>query len=294
MKAAPFDHIAATSAEHALQLLGEAGDDGMVLAGGQTLVPMLAMRLARPSVLIDINGIADWAGIDVSGDAVRIKTATRQTAALKSDVIAENLPLLAKALPWVGHHQTRNRGTVGGSIAHGDPVAEIPLVAVALGAEIKLHSQTAARPVAADSFYQGPMMSDRNEDEILVEIDFPIWRDAGRTGAGFHEVAERHGDFAVVSAGAQVLLDDAGVCQKAAIAVGGVSGTPARLRDAEANLIGNVLSENLIDEALTGIGDHMDPADDLHGSADYRRRVARVLIGRALADAVADAGGSLS
>lgn len=286
MKAAPFDYVAVSAVDEALAQLAEGGDDAMILAGGQTLVPMLAMRLARPSILIDINGVADFAGIERQNGTVRIKAGTRQSAALASPLISSHLPLLAGALPFVGHQQTRNRGTVGGSAAHGDPAAEIPLVAVALDAAFTLRSTGGTRTVAARDFYQGPMMSDRNPDECLTEVAFPVWDDSASVGTGFEEVSERHGDFAIVSAAAQIAVDAGGVCRRAALAVGGAHGTPVRLGDCEDQLVSETISDELIDDALAGMESHLDPADDSHGSAGYRRRVARVLMARAIRQAV--------
>jgi len=291
MKAVPFDYVAANSADEALSALTDAGDDGMVLAGGQTLVPMLAMRLARPAILVDINRVAEWSGIAMDGGAVSFKTCTRQSAALTSSDMAQNLPLLAKALPLVGHQQTRNRGTVGGSIAHGDPAAEIPLVATALEAEITLSSSDGNRVVKSGDFYEGPMMSVREPGECVTDVSFPIW-EGGQVGADFQEVVERHGDFAIVSAAAQLQWNGDGTCVRAALAVGGAGGTPVRLSDAEGVLAGSAVTEESIADALSGLDGALDPADDLHGSADYRRRVARVLMTRAIENAAAEARGS--
>jgi len=293
MKAAPFDYVPARSAEEVLNALAEAGDDGMVLAGGQTLVPMLAMRLARPAILIDINRVEDWTGITVENGAVIFRTCTRQSAAMASPDVTQNLPLLAKALPFVGHQQTRNRGTVGGSTAHGDPAAEIPLVATALDAEVLLSSSNGSRVVPTNDFYVGPMMSVREPSECVTGVSFPIW-DSGDVGADFQEVSERHGDFAIVSAAAQLQLSAGGICEKAALAVGGAGGTPVRLSDAEGVLTGEEITEESIADALSGLDSAIDPADDLHGSADYRRRVARILMTRAIINAAAEANGSVT
>ena len=287
MKAAAFDYVAATSVDDAVDQLAKGGEDAMILAGGQTLVPMLAMRLARPSVLVDINGVDELSGIDEVDNAVRIMTCTRQATAIASDIIAGKIPLLAKAMTFIGHHQTRNRGTVGGSVAHGDPAAEIPLIAVALDASINLRSKEKVRTVSAGDFYQGPMMTARAEGECLTDVSFPIWNGGGKLGAGFQEVSQRHGDFAVVAAAVQLVIDDAGVCRRAAIAVGGAGGTPIRLENAEAGLIGNAINQETIADALATMSDALDPADDSHATAAYRRRVARVLTERAILEAAA-------
>jgi len=282
MKAAPFDYSRALSLDEACAAL----DDGAtIIAGGQTLVPMMAMRLARPSHLIDINDIEALRGIAESGGDVVIKSCTRQAAALASLVVRERLPLLAKALPFVGHVQTRNRGTVGGSVALGDPSAEIPLVAVALGARIALVSARVRREIAAGEFFKAPMETARAANECLTDIAFPIWNGASRVGAGFQEVAERHGDFAVVAACAQFGFDAGGVCRRAAIAVGGAGPAPVRVAEAEAILVGSRVDAAAVREAAARVDAAIDPTDDNHASAAYRRRVAPVLVARAIEEA---------
>jgi CO/xanthine dehydrogenase FAD-binding subunit len=241
--------------------------------------------LARPSILVDINGVEELSGIDQIDGAVRIMTCTRQAAAIGSMEISENVPLLAEAMRFIGHHQTRNRGTVGGSVAHGDPAAEIPLIAVALDASINLRSKDHGRSVAAQDFFEGPMMTGRDEGEILTDVAFPVWQ--GNVGTGFQEVSQRHGDFAIVAVAVQLSLDDSGICQRIAIAIGGAGGTPIRLEQAESALTGNPVTEESIGDALASMGDALDPADDTHGSAAYRRRVARVLAERAILEAAA-------
>lgn len=280
MKAAPFEYVRAHSVEEACAALG---DDAMIIAGGQTLVPLMAMRLARPSLLIDINDIAALRGIAGENNAVAIKSCTRQADALTSSVVRERLPLLAKALPFVGHIQTRNRGTVGGSIALGDPSAEIPLVAVALGAKIELRGAKASREIAAEEFFRSAMQTAREANECLTEIIFPVWQ--GRVGVGFQEVAERQGDFAVVSACAQLEFDAGGVCRRAAVAVGGASPTPRRVPEAEKILVGSKLDDKAAREAASRVAAVLDPTTDGHATAEYRRRVAPALVERAIKEA---------
>jgi CO/xanthine dehydrogenase FAD-binding subunit len=289
MKAAPFDYFPAADVAEACALLG-AGDgeaERLIIAGGQTLVPLMAMRLARPAILIDINGADGFTGIALRDGAVVVGAGTRQAAALASPMIAGHVPLLARALPLVGHQQTRNRGTIGGSLAHGDPAAEIPLVALALDATLVLQSLAGRREVAIADFYLAPMMTTRASDECLVEVRFPHRGGDGRTGVGFHELSARRGDFAVVAAAAQINLDDDGICRRAAVAVGGAHGVPVRAAALEDYLTGRrpdaQSAAALVDEAI-------DPGDDLHADAGYRRRVARVLVARAIADALRDAG----
>jgi 2-furoyl-CoA dehydrogenase FAD binding subunit len=291
MKPAPFDYYSVRSVEEAITHLNEAGDEGLIIAGGQTLVPMLAMRLARPSVVIDINKVEALKGIDQTDAGLKINTCTRQNFALKSPLVSEHAPLLAQALPFVGHHQTRNRGTVGGSLAHGDPASEIPLVAVALDAQITLRSPNQTRQVVASEFFDGPMMTVREENECLTDVTFPTWH--GQVGCGFQEVSQRHGDFAIVAAATQISLDDKGVCERIAISVGGVSGVPVRLKKVEDILTSNKISKDLIGDALQDMASEIDPADDQQASAAYRRRVSKVMVERVITEAVTNAGGSL-
>jgi CO/xanthine dehydrogenase FAD-binding subunit len=291
MKAAPFDYILAADIDEATASLAEAGDEAMIIAGGQTLVPMMAMRLARPALLIDVNAIDNLVGIEDRPDGLCIKTCTRQAEALASAVIAARQPLLAKALPSIGHAQTRNRGTVGGSIALGDPAAEIPLVATALDARITLQKKGGRREMPVNGFYEGPMMTLREPDECITEVIFPDWPEEGRIGTGFQEANQRHGDFAIVAAAAQVLVDSDGVCRRAAVALGGASGFPLRVNAAEEILVGSTLDDTAVAAAADCVGAAVDPQNDLHASADYRRRVAGVLVGRVIAEAARDAAG---
>ena len=286
MKAAEFDYLRAASLAEACEALKIAGDDSerKIIAGGQTLVPLMAMRLARPTLLIDINDIDDLKGISVSSEAVTIRAGTRQRAAERSDVVRDNLPLLAHALPFIGHWQTRNRGTVGGSLACADPSAEIPLVAMTLDAQMVARSaDRGERIIPAAAFFEAAMMTTLAEDECLAEVRFPIWSDA--IGVGFHEVSSRKSDFAVASAAAQIALDSDGVCRRIALAVGGVAPTPTRLGQIEAALLGSRLDDKLVSETTAGIGAMIDPDDDLHGTAGYRKRIAGILAGRAICDA---------
>ena len=289
MKAAPFEYFVADSIDEVTTGLADSGEEATIIAGGQTLVPLMAMRLARPALLIDVNGIGDLQGIDLLADGVRIKACTRQSDALKSTIIGERLPLLAKALPYVGHAQTRNRGTVGGSIALGDPAAEIPLVATALDARITLQKKGSSRELPIHGFYQGPMMTSREPDECITEILFPSWQGEGRRGTGFQEVSLRHGDFAIVAAAAQILVGEDGVCRRASVALGGVSGTPFRISAAEDALRGTMIDDPALRAVANAVDQAVDPQSDLHASASYRRRVAKVLVERVIREAAREA-----
>ncbi len=289
MKAAAFEYVRVSSVADACRALAGAAEH-KIIAGGQTLVPLMAMRLARPALLVDINDVAELQGISRDGADLVIGACTRQRAAETDKLVAETTPLLAKALPFVGHRQTRARGTIGGSIVHGDPAAEIALVALTLDATLGIRGPAGETRRAIDGFFEAPMMTALAPDECLVEIRFPRWGGSERVGAGFHEVASRAGDFAIVAAAAQVALDGDGVCRRAALGVGGVGGTPIRLGAAEQALIGTRLEAAAIDAAVGLIDDAIEPGSDLHATEGYRRRVAGALIRRAVGDARAEAG----
>jgi CO/xanthine dehydrogenase FAD-binding subunit len=281
MKAAPFDYVRPRSVDEACAALA-ADADAAIIAGGQTLVPMMAMRLARPSRLIDIARIGALHGIRLEGAAVVVGAATRQAAALDDDTIARKVPLLALALPFVGHAATRNRGTVGGSVANADPAAEIPLVLATLAGQVELREPSAARSVAARDFFTGPMMTAMTQGSCVTAIRFPLWRE-GRVGAGFQEISARRSDFALASAAAQVALDPSGRCTACAVGIGSVAPTPVRL-DADA-LIGSRLSDHDIDDAMRAAVEAIEIMSSPHASDGYRRRAAMTLGARALAQA---------
>lgn len=290
MKAADFDYLRAGSLDEVCAALAGANGDGKVIAGGQTLVPMMAMRLARPALLVDINDVGELHGIVAEGDVLAVKACTRQADALASPVVAQHLPLLAKAIHFVGHVQTRNRGTVGGSICHADPSAEIPLTALTVDAVLVARSTRGERRIAIDDFFVGPMMTTLEPDECLAEVRFPVWQ-GGKVGTGFQEVSARISDFAIVSVAAQVVVDAAGGCTRAAIAIGGAGARPVRCDPAAQAVVGTTLDATAIAKAAAMIPDLIEPDTDLHATADYRRRVARALVERALSQAAADAAG---
>ena len=285
MKPAPFDYVRPDSLSEACQLL--AGDeDARLIAGGQTLVPMLAMRLARPAKLIDILRLPELAGIRQEAGAVIVGATTRQAQAERDPVIKASVPLLARVLPWVGHPPTRNRGTVGGSIANADPSAEIPLAAVTLGADILLATTDGPTSMPADDFFIGPMLTTIGQGECVSAIRFPVWP-YQRIGVGFFEISARRSDFAFVAAAAQVALDDEGRCLEVALGVGGVGDRPLRLE--VSSLVGTELDATLVAAAVNAASGELDATSDLHASAAYRRRVASVLCIRALEQARVDA-----
>jgi CO/xanthine dehydrogenase FAD-binding subunit len=277
MKPAPFDYIRPDSLAEACELLA-AEEGARVIAGGQTLVPMLAMRLARPARLIDILRLPELAGIREENGTVVVGATTRQAQAERDSVIRASVPLLAQV-------PTRNRGTIGGSIANADPSAEIPLAAVTLGAEILLATAQGERSVPADDFFLGAMLTTLEQGDCVRAIRFPVWPHK-RIGVGFFEISARRSDFAFVAAAAQVALDDEDRCIDVALGVGGVGDRPVRL-DVSA-LVGTKL-DAAVSDAVHAASLELEPGSDLHASAAYRRRVAVTLGIRALEQARADA-----
>jgi CO/xanthine dehydrogenase FAD-binding subunit len=281
MKPAPFEYVRPASLAEACALL--AGDEeARVIAGGQTLVPMLAMRLARPAKLIDILRLPELAGIREESGAVIVGATTRQAQAERDPVIRASVPMLAKVLPWVGHPPTRNRGTIGGSIANADPSAEIPLVAVTLGAEIMLATTDGPKSMPSDDFFIEPMVTALGQGECVSAIRFPVWPHR-RIGVGFLEVSTRRSDFAFVAAAAQVALDGDGRCIDAALGLGGVGARPLRLD--MSSLVGTELDAASVSDAINAALADIEAASDLHASAAYRRRVAVTLCRRAVEQA---------
>jgi len=283
LKSAPFDYARAASLEEACSLLAR-HDDAKLIAGGQSLVPMMAMRLVRPAFLVDINEIAALKFVTIDGDGARTGACTRQVTIERDDALAAKVPLLRQALAWVGHVQTRNRGTVGGSLAHADPSAELPLVAQMLGAKMQLRSAKGSRTLEAEKFFAGPMTTSTRPDECLEEIRWPVWSEK-RVGSAFTEIAIRHGDFAMVAAAAQVELGAGGRCTRAAFGLGGVGGTPLAFPKIAARLVGTKLDDDAIDSAAVDAARETDPGSDLHATKEYRRHLARVLAARALREA---------
>lgn len=293
MKAASFDYVRVASIEEACQALADGGEDARIIAGGQTMIPLMAMRLARPSLLIDINDVSELAGISVDGDHLVIRAGTRQYDTLASETVKTQLPLLADALSHVGHTQTRNRGTVGGSLVNADPSAEIPLIAQTLDATIVAQSTRSQRTIAASDFFESAMATTLAPDECLVEVRFPIWP-SENTGFGFHEVSIRDSDFALAAAAAQTTLDGNGKCQKLAVAICGASPAALRLTGVEGTLVGGDLNDDAIKTACANIDDLIDPQSDVHADAAYRGRVAKVMARRAISDARDRANGILA
>ena len=264
MKPAAFDYVRAETLDEALQVLRQEGSDARIIAGGQSLLAMLNMRLARPKTLVDIMRLPELARIDVQGDTIMVGASVRQAALLAWPELSRSLQLVALALPWTGHAQTRSRGTVCGSIAHADPSAELPLVLQALGGEVHLRSAKRRRRVAAREFFAGMMTTTRAEEELIEAVSFP----AAHKRCAFREVARRHGDFAIVAVAA---VKTAGGVR---LAIGGVADMPVA-RDFPR------LEGGALDDALNAFAYELDARDDVHATARYRRDLVR-MIGRDL------------
>jgi CO/xanthine dehydrogenase FAD-binding subunit len=282
MKPAPFDYHRPDTLDEALALFAELGTDAKALAGGQSLVPAMNFRLARPAVLVDLNRLASLAYIDETPDGgLRIGAMTRQRAAERSPAVAHSSPLLFEAMPWVAHPQIRNRGTMGGSLAQGDPAAELPAVMVALDARFVIRSQSATRTVPAQAFFTGLLSTVLKPDELLTEIQVPPR--PSRTGTAFVEVARRHGDFALVGVAAALVMDEGGICTSARIALLSVGDGPVLTTGAMAVLVGSVPAAPRIEEAARIAAEtDIDPPTDIHASSVYRRHLASVLVRRTL------------
>jgi carbon-monoxide dehydrogenase medium subunit len=269
MKCAPFDYIRAGSVEEVVKTLASCDGDGKILAGGQSLVPVLALRMARPSVLVDINRIAGIGSVHPVDGAVVVGALTRHSALATQ----AHHPLLAEAARWIGHTAIRTRGTTGGSIAHADPSAELPVVAVGTGATVSIAGPGGTRTTTADELFTAALTTSLADDEMITRIRFPQparW--------GFAEFARRHGDFALVTA---VVTEIAGAVR---ITLGGVASTPVRATDAERVLADGGTARAAAAAAATEI----DPTADLHGSAPFRRAIAAEMVRRALAQAGID------
>jgi CO/xanthine dehydrogenase FAD-binding subunit len=284
VKAAPFEYSRAVSTAEACELLARHGDSAKLIAGGQSLVPMMAMRLLRPAWLVDINEITAMKFVKIEKDLARIGACTKQAIVEQDGELSIRVPLLRQALAWVGHVQTRNRGTIGGSLAHADPSAELPLAAQVLRARVVLRSRKGVRTLEAGQFFSGPMSTAARPDECLEEIHWPVWSEK-RTGSAFTEIAVRHGDFAMVAAAAQIALDAGGRCTRAALGLGGAGGTPLAFPELAARLAGTTLEDEAIEAIASDAAKETEPGNDLHATADYRRHLARVLAGRALREA---------
>jgi aerobic carbon-monoxide dehydrogenase medium subunit len=287
VKPSAFDYHAPTTISEAVSTLARLGEGAKVLSGGQSLVPMVSLRLAYFDHLVDIGRIDELRGIANEGDTVVIGSTTTDARVEHDELVAERLPLVAKATPLIGHFQIRNRGTVGGSIAHADPAGEYPAVALVLDAEMEAVSPRGTRRIGAADFFTGFWTTALEPDELLTSVRFPVW--SGRCGFAVAEFARRFGDFAIAGAVAAVRLDDADRIDRCAIALLGLGPTPIRSSTAERAVDGEAIG---VDTALIG---HLamegldEVPSDLHGSPTYRTRVGAAMVRRALDDAIKEA-----
>jgi aerobic carbon-monoxide dehydrogenase medium subunit len=282
-----FEYHAPGTLDEVLALLSEHGDEAKVLAGGQSLIPLMAMRMARPTQLVDVNGVADLATMEERPDAMVFGATVRERVAERSAAVRARVPLFAEALPFIGHAAIRVRGTIGGSVAHADASAEIPCVVAALDGEVVVRSVRGERVIAAADFFQGHFTTALADDECLVAVRVPAMDPSA--GWAFHEIARRHGDFALVGVATVLSLDAGGRIADSRIALMGVGDVPVRARDAEVALVGAEPTEATFAEAARTATAGLRPATDMHGSAAYRTHIAAVAVRRALATAGARA-----
>ena len=284
MKPAKFDYFAPTTLEETLELLSQHGLDAKVLAGGQSLMPMMNLRLVRPGVVVDINRVAGLAGISVDDEAISVGALTRQRDLGQSQVIQDAFPMMTAAISHIGHFQIRNRGTIGGSLAHADPAAELPTLCTALEAEFVVADSGGSQTVPAAEFAIGPLITSLAPEQLLTEIRLPVLQGGGWRW-GFREVSRREGDFALVGSVAMLRNSADGVCQEARITMFAVGDAPARMPAAEASLVGRVVDDAARREAAALVSEAVTPGSDIHASAEYRKEVSAVMARRALEDA---------
>jgi CO/xanthine dehydrogenase FAD-binding subunit len=289
MKPPRFDYLAPRTLDEALAHLHQHGDQAKILAGGQSLIPMLNFRLAHPGVVVDVNRLTDLAYVRQHDGGVAVGALTRQHAVERSDLVRARVPVVAEACRFIGHAPIRHRGTFGGNLAHADPASELPAVMVALEAEMAVASRAGNRAVPAGEFFIGPLTTALRPGEMLTEIRIPAA--PPRTGGAFVEMARRAGDFALVGVAVLVTLDEAGQCARARIALCGVGPTPVRARAAEDALVGQAPTTAALDEAADRAAAATSPPSDVHGSAEFRRKLARHFARQALAAAIQRSGG---
>lgn len=286
MKPVAFEYCRPDSIAEAVALLAEFGPEASVLSGGMSLGPMLNMRLARPAALIDVKRVQGMDAVAAQGAQVRTGATLRQAAAMRDAVLMQSLPLLALALPHVGHFQTRNRGTLGGSVAHADPSSEIPLALATLGGSVELVSKRGTRRVTAREFFVDVLTTSRQSDELLTGLLWPTRR--ANAGHAFDEICQRHGDFAVVAIAAEAVIDADGALAHLSLGLGGVESRPT-VADTAA-FLGRAADAKLAREIAAAVADAADPMSDLKATAAYRRALVRATGAAVLAAAFADAG----
>lgn len=283
MKPAPFAYAAPSSIEEAIALLAEHGETAKVLAGGQSLVPMMNFRLARPEYLIDLNRVPGLDGIDERDGTLVVGAMTRQRSLERSALVRQHYPLLLEATEHIGHTAIRNRGTVGGSIAHADPAAELPAVLLAYGGSVQVQGAQGTRQIAAADLFVTYFTTLLEPDEVLTQVHFPRWPEG--TGWCFMEESRRHGDFAMVGVATLLTMDSARRCTRVAVALTGVGGTPYAVHEAASLMVGQVVDEAHIAAVAQAAVDGVDPEGDMHASAEFRRHLSGVLTRRALTQA---------
>ncbi len=284
MKPAPFEYVAPESVEEALAALQQNNPDGKILAGGQSLLPLLNLRLTKPKLLVDLNGISGLDGIRETPEGLAIGAMTRQSKLEHSLLVRQRCPLLAEAIRYIGHVAIRHRGTIGGSLAHADPAAELPALALALDAKFAIAGRGADRVISAEEFFLDFLTTALAPDEILRQIVFPIIRPS--SGYALEEIARRHGDFAIAGVVVIVDLDDAGKIAEARVALFGLAPTPVRARQAERALVGRELDDRAMLDAAVLLEEVLEPPGDIRASSAYRKHAAAVLLSRALKRAV--------
>jgi CO/xanthine dehydrogenase FAD-binding subunit len=280
MKPAPFTYAAPSTVEEAIALLAEHGDTAKLLAGGQSLMPLMNLRLARPQYIIDLNRIAGLDSIQEHDGALVVGTMTRQRSLERVPTVRQYYPLLSEATTLIGHVAIRNRGTVGGSIAHADPAAEQPAVLLAHGGSVQVQGPRGTRQIVADSLFRTYLTTDLEPDEILTEVHFPRW--SLGTGWCFMEESRRHGDFAMVGVAVLLTLDAARQCTEVAVALCGVGDRPHKVAAAPTLLLGHPLDEARLRAVAQAAASEIEPDSDLHASAEFRRHLSAVLTQRAL------------
>lgn len=287
MKPAPFEYHAPESAPETAALLHELGDDAKILAGGQSLVPIMALRMVDFGHVVDVNRVNELRGTARQNGSVRVAAMSRQTHVERDPLINASVPLLAKATPFVGHFQIRNRGTVGGSLAHADPAAEYPAVALALDATFEVRNHTTTRMVSGAEFFVSSFTTALDAEDLLAAVHFPVWE--GRCGFAVDEVARRLGDFALTGAACAIAIDAHDRVDRVGVAMFGMGSTPLRASAAEAALSQQAVNDVNWDEIGQLAAGETDPPSDVHATADYRRKVGGVIVARALRAAAAEA-----
>lgn len=293
MKPTAFEYYTPSTVQEALQLLESQGDEAKIIAGGQSLVAMMNFRAARPEALIDINNIKELDYLRKEGDELVIGALTRERTLEVSPLVKAHCPILAKAITHIGHLPIRFRGTIGGTLVHSDPTAEIPVTSMALNAKMKIAGPSGERILDASEFFVTYLTSAIEENELLVEVRIPTFPPE-TTAWSYVDISRRFGDFAIVAVASILSLDDKGVCKEARIALGGVAPTPVRAKEAEALLAGQKITDGIIEEAAikAAESDNVDPDSDYHATAEYRKAMAKVLTKRGLTEAWTNFEGS--